>query len=54
MRDYFNEIGAPATLGDVGIPAGAIGNLIDSINLFPAGYRSLDRDDVRAILKLSV
>ena len=54
MRDYFNEIGAPATLGDVGIPADAIADLADTTSLGPGGYRALDRDDVYEILKLSV
>ena len=53
-RDFFNSIGAPATLGDVGIPAEAIDKLADSTNLIEAGYRALDRQDVVEILKLSL
>ncbi len=53
MRSYFNEIGAPANLADVGIPADAIEDMAATANLDPAGYRSLDRDDVREILKSS-
>lgn len=53
-RDYFNAIGAPATLGDVGIPAGAIDDLADTTKLIRTGYKKLGRDDVKEILKLSL
>ncbi len=53
-RDYFNAIGAPATLGDVGIPAGAIDDLADTTKLIRTGYKKLERDDVKEILKLSI
>ncbi|HZK42245.1 MAG TPA: iron-containing alcohol dehydrogenase, partial [Clostridia bacterium] len=53
-RDYFNTIGAPARLADVGIPASAIEDLADTTSLNRSGYRPLERDDVLEILKLSV
>ena len=53
-RDYFNAIGAPATLKDVGIPASALEDLADTTNLIASGYRPLDRQDVLEILKLSL
>lgn len=53
-RDYFNAIGAPAKLSDVGIPASAIEDLADTTNLIRSGYRPLERDDVLEILKLSI
>ena len=52
MRGYFNEIGAPANLADVGIPDEAVEDLAATTKLTTGGYRSLDRDDVRGILKL--
>ncbi|HPX93432.1 MAG TPA: iron-containing alcohol dehydrogenase [Bacillota bacterium] len=51
-RDFFNSIGAPANLADVGIPAEAIDQLAGSTSLIKSGYRSLDRHDVTEILKL--
>ena len=54
MRDYFNAIGAPATLRDVGIPAQAIEQLADTTNIMAAGYRHLQRDDILEILRLSI
>jgi alcohol dehydrogenase YqhD (iron-dependent ADH family) len=53
-RDYFNAIGAPARLADVGIPASAIEDLADTTSLNRSGYRPLERDDVLEILKLSI
>ena len=53
-RDYFNAIGAPARLADVGIPASALEDLADTTSLNRSGYRPLERDDVLEILKLSV
>lgn len=53
-RDYFNQIGAPETLSDVGIPADAVEKLADTTQLIRAGYRALERDDVLAILKRSI
>lgn len=53
-RDYFNRIGAPARLADVGIPAEAIEDLADTTRPIRTGYRPLDREDVLEILKLSV
>lgn len=54
IRDYFNSIGAPSTLSDVGIPAEAIEQLADTTQIIRAGYKPLERDDVLEILKLSV
>ncbi|HZK29352.1 MAG TPA: iron-containing alcohol dehydrogenase [Clostridia bacterium] len=54
MRNYFNSIGAPSTLSDVGIPADAIEQLADTTKIIRAGYKPLERDDVLEILKMSV
>ena len=54
IRDYFNKIGAPETLTDVGIPADAIEKLADTTNLIRSGYKQLERKDVVAILKRSI
>ncbi len=54
MRDYFNEIGAPATLGDVGISPDVIEELADTTDIIRTGYKPLERDDVLEILKLSI
>lgn len=53
-RDYFSAIGAPATLRDVGIAAEAVDELADTTNLIRTGYKKLERDDVKEILKLSI
>jgi len=53
-RDFLIGAGAPATLTEVGIPAEAIDRLADSTNLIRTGYRPLERDDVAAILRLSL
>ncbi len=53
LRSYFDSIGAPATLGEVGIMSDAIDDIADSTSLMEkAGYKSLNRDDVFEILKL--
>ena len=49
-RDFFNEIGAPATLGDLGIPESAIEDLAARTDLSCWAYKELIREDVKAIL----
>ena len=49
-RDFFNEIGAPATLTDLGIPESAIEDLAARTDLSCWAYRELTREDVKAIL----
>ena len=49
-REYFKKIGAPVTLSQVGIPAGAIEEIVEKILLIPASYITLDREDLKKIL----
>ena len=49
-RDFFNEIGAPATLADLGIPESAIEDLAARTDLSCWAYKELTREDVKAIL----
>jgi len=49
-RDFFNEIGAPATLSDLGIPESAIEDLAARTDLSCWAYKELTREDVKAIL----
>ncbi|MBP3460102.1 MAG: iron-containing alcohol dehydrogenase [Lachnospiraceae bacterium] len=49
-REYFKKIGAPVTLSQVGIPAGAIEKIVEKILLIPASYTTLDREDLKKIL----
>ena len=49
-RDFFNEIGAPATLTDLGIPESAIEDLVARTDLSCWAYKELTREDVKAIL----
>ena len=53
-RDFFNEIGAPATLTDLGIPESAIENLADRTDLSCWAYKEMTREDVKAILRMAL
>ena len=53
-RDFFNEIGAPATLTDLGIPESAIEDLAARTDLSCWAYKELTREDVKAILRMSL
>lgn len=51
-RQYFQEIGAPVTLKEVGISEGAISEIAAKTNIFPTSYSSFTRKDVENILHL--
>lgn len=53
-RDFFNEIGAPSTLTELGIPEDAIDDLAARTDLSCWAYQKLTRDDVKAILRMSL
>ncbi len=53
-RDFFNEIGAPSTLTELGIPESAIDDLADRTDMSCWAYQKLTRDDVKAILHMSL
>ena len=50
-RAFFNELGAPATLTELGIPESAIDDLAEKADLSCWAYRELTREDVKAILR---
>lgn len=53
-RDFFDEMGAPATLTDLGIPESAIEDLAARTDLSCWAYKELTREDVKAILRMSL
>ena len=53
-RDFFNEIGAPSTLADLGIPESAIEDLAARTDLSCWAYKELTREDVKAILRMAL
>jgi len=53
-RDFFDEMGAPATLTDLGIPESAIEDLAARTDLSCWAYRELTREDVKAILRMAL
>lgn len=53
-RDFFNEIGAPATLTELGIPESAIDDLAARTDMSCWAYKKMTRDDVRAILHMAL
>ena len=53
-RDFFDEMGAPATLADLGIPESAIEDLAARTDLSCWAYKELTREDVKAILRMSL
>lgn len=53
-RDFFNEIGAPATLTDLGIPESAIEDLAARTDLSCWAYKEMTREDVKAILRMAL
>lgn len=53
LRAYFDAIGAPATLQDVGIPAGDLDRLVQATEPYATSYLpDFSPEDVRAILNL--
>ena len=53
-RDFFNEIGAPATLADLGIPESAIEDLAARTDLSCWAYKEMTREDVKAIQRMAL
>ena len=53
-REFFNEIGAPATLTDLEIPESAIDDLAARTDLSCWAYKELTREDVKAILRMAL
>lgn len=53
-RDFFDEMGAPATLTDLGIPESAIEDLAARTDLSCWAYKELTREDVKAILRMAL
>jgi len=53
-RDYFRRLGAPGTLGELGIDSEQIDRMADeAVRFGPIGsFRKLEREDVRAILTM--
>lgn len=54
LREFFNELGAPATLTELGITEADFDRLVDLTDLSCYNYKPLDREDVRAILKMAL
>ena len=53
-RDFFNEIGAPATLTELGIPESAIDDLVARTDMSCWAYKEMSRKDVKAILHMAL
>lgn len=53
-RAFFRELGAPATLTELGVPAESIGRIADLTDLGCFSYRRLTREDVVSILKTAL
>ena len=53
-REFFREIGAPATLGELGIPESAIDDLARRTDLSGWAYKEMTREDVKAILRMAL
>lgn len=53
-REFFRELGAPATLTELGVPAESIGRIADLTDLGCFSYRRLTREDVVSILKTAL
>ena len=53
-RDFLNEIGAPATLTELGIPESAIDDLAARTDLSCWAYKEMTREDVKAILRMAL
>ena len=50
VREFFNELGAPSTLTELGVTEADFDRLIDLTDLSCYNYKPLERKDVRAIL----
>ena len=53
-RAFFNEIGAPATLTELGIPESAIDDLAARTDMSCWAYKEMTREDVKAILRMAL
>ena len=53
-RAFFDELGAPATLTELGIPESAIERLVDLTDLSCWAYKELTREDVENILRMAL
>lgn len=53
-RDFFNEIGAPATLTELGIPESAIDDLASRTDMSCWAYKEITREDVKEILRMAL
>ena len=54
LADFFRELGAPATLRELGVPNDHhLKEIALSCNLYPGGYRHLTHQDIEAILRLA-
>lgn len=53
-RDFFNEIGAPATLTQLGIPESSIDDLAERTDMSCWAYKEMTQDDVKAILRMAL
>ena len=54
VRAFFDELGAPATLTELGIPESAIEKLVDLTDLSCWAYKELTREDVENILRMAL
>ena len=50
-REFFRELGAPVTLGELGLGEDAVDRIADLTDLSCFSYRPITRDDVVAILR---
>lgn len=53
-RAFLNEIGAPATLTEIGIPESAIDDLAARTDMSCWAYKEVTREDVKAILRMAL
>ena len=53
-RAFFDELGAPSTLTQLGIPESGIEKLVDLTDLSCWAYKELTREDVENILRMAL
>lgn len=51
-KDYLKSIGAPSTLGELGVPESSIDAIAEKTILYKTSYSDLKAEDVKAILRL--
>lgn len=54
VRSFFRELGAPATLTELGVSEADFDRIVDLTDLGCYGYRQLTREDVYAILRMAL